>query len=79
MTPAAPPAAPPDPPAPAPIPPETPQQREHTVALLYIGLVTFTLLTAGATIWLPKDSALIGFLLATAGNFSGALFLRLKG
>lgn len=65
----------PDPPSPAPSPPA---RGDQTTGLLFAGLLFFALCTAASSIWLPANEKLFGLFSGIAGNFSGALFLRLK-
>lgn len=47
--------------------------------VLVWGLVLYTFLALAAAIWVPTNEHVYALLAGIAGNFSGALFLRLKG
>lgn len=60
-----------------PAPPPPP--RDRTVALLVAGLLVYTVACMSAAIWLPGNEKVYALLAGILGNFSGALFMRLKG
>lgn len=60
----------------APVPPPP---KDLTLRLLVAGLVLYTLLALGAAVFLPSNEKVYALLAGILGNFSGALFLRLKG
>lgn len=59
--------------------PTPPPQHDLTFWLLAAGLLIYTMLAVGAAIWLPNNEKVYALLAGVMGNFSGALFLRLKG
>ena len=49
-----------------------------TIALLFSGLIMFSLAVLGVSVWLPANEKVYGFLAGIAGNFNGALFMYLQ-